>query len=130
MTPCCRRARSQASDWTLVPVIAGTKFRSLGAGSDGAVLPRPRSDSGRLARSPDQRAPRTAHGHTGAPATTADRLAAVMEAYALIAHESRGHQDSALAAFLHQGQHVEHARQRLHRLFADLLREGAKTGEV
>jgi AcrR family transcriptional regulator len=64
------------------------------------------------------------------PGTSAERLVAVLEAYALIAHESRGHQDSALAAFLHQGQHVEQARQRLHRLFADLLLEGAKAGEV
>src|SRR6266852_4015537 len=35
-----------------------------------------------------------------------ERLAAVLEAYALISHESHGHHDTEVATFLHRGEHV------------------------
>src|SRR5262245_28884384 len=68
------------------------------------------------------------------------RLAAVLEAYARIAHESRAHHGAALgevAARLHRdersahgGEHVARARRQLLAFLRDLLAEGAETGEV
>ena len=59
-----------------------------------------------------------------------ERLEAVLEAYALIAHESHGHHDTELEAFLHRGQQVPRAREQLRRLIRDLLTEGAETGDL
>jgi AcrR family transcriptional regulator len=59
-----------------------------------------------------------------------ERLEAVLEAYALLSHESHGHHDTELAAFLHRGEHVARAQQQLRDLIGDLLIEAAKTGEV
>jgi AcrR family transcriptional regulator len=64
------------------------------------------------------------------PARPAERLRAVLEAYALISHESRGHHDGSLSAFLHQGEQVGHARRRLLAMVADLLGECVNAGEV
>jgi AcrR family transcriptional regulator len=55
------------------------------------------------------------------------RLQAVLEAYALIAHQHHG---TELGAFLHRGEHVARARQQLSDLIRDLLIEGARAGEV
>jgi AcrR family transcriptional regulator len=60
----------------------------------------------------------------------AERLAAVLESYALISHETHGHHDTALAAFLHRGEQVARAQQQLRGMIRDLLTEGAKTGDV
>jgi AcrR family transcriptional regulator len=75
-------------------------------------------------------------GHLGHLAEVRDgagdanqRLAAVLEAFALIAQESRGH-DSELAALLHRDAHVARAQRHLHDLIRDLLTEGAAAGEV
>ncbi len=57
----------------------------------------------------------------------AERLAAVLEAYALIQHEHHG---SEIAALLHQGPHVARAEQHLRDFVGDLLAEGAKTGAL
>ena len=61
-----------------------------------------------------------------------NRLEAVLEAFAFLAHRSRGHDDSDLAALLHQ--HHDHelarAQQHVHDLFRDLLAEGADEGRV
>jgi len=57
----------------------------------------------------------------------ADRLEAVLEAYALIQHE---HHSSELATLLHQGEHVARAQQHLTRFVGDLLREGAESGHL
>jgi len=54
----------------------------------------------------------------------------VLEAYALISHESHGHHDTELAAFLHRDEQVARAQQHLRRMIRDLLLEAAKTGEV
>jgi AcrR family transcriptional regulator len=55
------------------------------------------------------------------------RLESVLETYALISHEHHG---TELAALLHQGEHVAHARRQLGNLIRDLVSEGAKTGEL
>lgn len=57
----------------------------------------------------------------------ASRLAAVLEAYALIAHQHHG---GELAAALHRGEHVARAREHLAHLVADLIRDGAEAGRV
>ena len=58
------------------------------------------------------------------------RLQAVLEGYALISHESHGHQDSELAAFLHRDEQVARAQQKLHDMIRHLLVEAAATGDV
>ncbi len=57
------------------------------------------------------------------------RLEAVLEAYALISHESQGHHDRELAAFLHLDRQVAQAQQKLRELIRDLLAEGAESGQ-
>jgi len=56
-----------------------------------------------------------------------ERLEAVLEAYALMAH---AHHGSELAALLHRGEHVARAQQQLSALIRDLLAEGAETGDL
>jgi AcrR family transcriptional regulator len=58
-----------------------------------------------------------------------ERLAAVLEAYALFSHESHGDHDAQLAAFLHRGEHVAHAQQHVRDMIRDLLTEGSMTGD-
>jgi len=58
------------------------------------------------------------------------RLEAVLEAYALISHESHGHQDAELAAFLHRDERMARAEHRLRNMVRDLLTEAAATGHV
>jgi AcrR family transcriptional regulator len=58
------------------------------------------------------------------------RLEAVLQAYAFISHESRGHHDTELAASLHGGQQVEQAERKLRHMIRDLLAEGARTGDL
>ncbi|MFJ9751261.1 TetR/AcrR family transcriptional regulator [Streptomyces chartreusis] len=61
-----------------------------------------------------------------------ERLEAVLKAYALITHESHGHHDTDLGAFLHRdnGDHLAHAHRHLHHLVQHLLTEAAQAGEV
>jgi AcrR family transcriptional regulator len=59
-----------------------------------------------------------------------ERLEAVLEAYALISHETRGHHDTELAAFLHRDEHLVRARQHLVEMIRDLLAEGARSGVI
>jgi AcrR family transcriptional regulator len=59
-----------------------------------------------------------------------ERLEAVLEAYALISRESRGHHDTELAAFLHRDERVARAQHEVHQMIRDLLTEAAKTGDV
>jgi AcrR family transcriptional regulator len=59
-----------------------------------------------------------------------ERLEAVLEAYALISSKSRGHHDSDLAAFLHQGDQVARAQHQLLGMIRDLLAKAAETGAV
>ncbi|MGH2618951.1 MAG: TetR/AcrR family transcriptional regulator [Anaerolineales bacterium] len=56
-----------------------------------------------------------------------ERLEAVLEAYAFISHESHGHYDTELAAFLHRDEQVVRAQRQLRGMFRDLLTEAAET---
>jgi AcrR family transcriptional regulator len=59
-----------------------------------------------------------------------ERLEAVLEAYALISHQSHGHHGTELAAFLHRDEQLAPAQQQVRGMIRDLLIEGAETGEV
>jgi AcrR family transcriptional regulator len=56
----------------------------------------------------------------------AERLAAVLEAFALISHERH---PTELVALLHRGDHVAHAHQQLAQFVRDLVAEGARAGQ-
>ena len=60
----------------------------------------------------------------------AARLRGVLEAHALISHESRSHRHTDVAAFLHGDAHVARARQHLEAFVSDLLNEAAAAGAV
>jgi AcrR family transcriptional regulator len=60
----------------------------------------------------------------------AERLQAVLEAYALLSRDSRGHHDTDLGAFLHQDERVARAQHEVHTMIRDLLIEATKTGDV
>lgn len=57
------------------------------------------------------------------------RLEAVLQAYALIAHR-RGHHGAELVALLHRGEHAAHAQQQIIDLIRDLLTDVAPTGDL
>ena len=59
-----------------------------------------------------------------------ERLASVLEAYALISHQTRGHHDRDLAAFLHGDRQVARAQRQLRDMIRDILVEGASSGEL
>jgi AcrR family transcriptional regulator len=59
-----------------------------------------------------------------------ERLQAVLEAYALISHESHGHHDSELAAFLHRDDRVAGAQRQVRDMISDLLTQAAATGDL
>ncbi len=59
-----------------------------------------------------------------------ERLEAVLEAYALISHESHGHHDTELAAFLHRDEQVARAQQKLSDMIRDLLVDAAEAGDL
>jgi AcrR family transcriptional regulator len=59
-----------------------------------------------------------------------ERLEAVLERYALIAHESRGHRDTELAAFLHADDQVLRAEHHLREMLRELLAAGAESGDI
>lgn len=59
-----------------------------------------------------------------------EKLEAVLEAFAVVSHESHGHQDAELAAFLHADERVLRAQQEVHHLIRDLVAEGAEAGDV
>lgn len=59
-----------------------------------------------------------------------ERLEAVLEAYAFISHESRGHQDGELAALLHRDEQVVVAEQHLRDLISGLIADAALAGSI
>jgi AcrR family transcriptional regulator len=65
--------------------------------------------------------------HTGSPD---EALEAVLEAFALISHDTRGHHDTELAAFLHRDEEIPRAEGQLHDMIRDLLAAGAATGDL
>ncbi len=56
-----------------------------------------------------------------------ERLEAVLEAFALMAHEHHG---TELAALLHRGEHIARAQHQLRDFIRDLVTEGAQTGDL
>jgi AcrR family transcriptional regulator len=62
--------------------------------------------------------------------TAGQRLAGVLEAYALIAHQTRRHSDTELVAFLHRDEHLIESRNHLHDLIKQLIADSANSGEV
>ena len=60
----------------------------------------------------------------------ARRLAAVLEAYALIVHESRGQDDADLAALMHRDEHVARAEHQLRQMMRDLMTDAVGSGDV
>lgn len=56
-----------------------------------------------------------------------ERLAAVLEAYAVLSHEHHG---TELSTSLHRGEHVARARHQLGEFVRDLLTEGAEAGHL
>ena len=60
----------------------------------------------------------------------AARLEAVLEAYALISHESHGHSDTDLVALLHRDEQLAGPQQQLRNMIRDLVTEGANTGDL
>jgi AcrR family transcriptional regulator len=61
------------------------------------------------------------------PGDAGERLEAVLDAYALIAHQRRG---AELGALLHRGEHVDQSQRKLHELVRRLLTEAARSGDV
>jgi AcrR family transcriptional regulator len=59
-----------------------------------------------------------------------ERLEAVLEAYALVSHESRDHQDTEIAALMHKDEQVARAEQKLRSMVRSLLAEAAGAGLV
>jgi AcrR family transcriptional regulator len=59
-----------------------------------------------------------------------ERLEAVLEAYAFISRESRGHHETEFAAFLHQDERVARAQHQVHEMVRGLLTEAVETGDV
>ena len=59
-----------------------------------------------------------------------ERLEAVLEAYALISRESRGHHGTEFAAFLHRDDQVIRAQHRVHDMIRDLMIEAVESGDV
>jgi AcrR family transcriptional regulator len=58
------------------------------------------------------------------------RLERVIEAYALILHDSHGHHDAELTAFLHRDEHLPHAQKQLRDMMWTVVSEAAATGDV
>lgn len=61
-------------------------------------------------------------------ADPAERLRAVLTAYAHIAHGSRGHLDADVVRLLHRGDHVAHAEAQVRDLISGLITEAAAAG--
>lgn len=64
------------------------------------------------------------------PGDAVQRLEAVLEAYALIVHETQGDQDTELGAFLHRDEKVARARHRLLDLIRELVADAAQAGDL
>ena len=58
------------------------------------------------------------------------QLEAVLQAYALIAHQTRRHHDAELVTFLHRDEQIARAQRQLHELIRRLLADGAAAGDL
>ena len=68
--------------------------------------------------------------HRDRPGRAVERLEAVLQAYAVIAHASRSHHEAELEALLHRDEHVDAGRRKVREMLRELLAEGAEQGEV
>ena len=59
-----------------------------------------------------------------------ERLAAVLETFALISYDAHGHSDTELATFLHRDDRVGQAERHLRRMIRDLVVEATREGDV
>ncbi|MGI8616488.1 MAG: TetR/AcrR family transcriptional regulator [Actinomycetota bacterium] len=59
-----------------------------------------------------------------------ERFEAVLETFALISHETRGHNDTELARFLRRDEHVTHAHDHVRDLIRDLLADVSDAGHL
>jgi AcrR family transcriptional regulator len=59
-----------------------------------------------------------------------ERLEAVLEAFAHVTRQSRGHQDQGFAELLHRDARIERAHRQVHGMIRDLLVAAAEAGEV
>ncbi len=64
------------------------------------------------------------------PGQPHQRLRAVLEAYAVITHESRHEHDGDIVASLHRDRHVADAERHLHEMVTRLLADAATAGEI
>jgi len=64
------------------------------------------------------------------PGSPGDRLRAVLDGYASMAHAPHGPPDVELSAFLHGGEHLGQARGALHAVLGDVLKDAVRSGEV
>jgi len=55
---------------------------------------------------------------------------AVLEAYARIIHDSQGHYDTELAAFVHRDGHLVQPQKQLRLMMRALLRDAARSGDI
>jgi AcrR family transcriptional regulator len=58
------------------------------------------------------------------------RLHAVLQAYARITHQTRGHHDTDIGRFLHGDEHLAEAQRQLHGLVAELIADAARAGDL
>lgn len=58
------------------------------------------------------------------------RLHAVLQAYARIARQTRGHHDTDIGRFLHRDEHLASAQRQLHSLVTGLVTDAAQAGEL
>jgi AcrR family transcriptional regulator len=63
-------------------------------------------------------------------ATPAERLQAVLRAYAHIQHRSRGHHGSDVATALHDSAHVQQAARHLRTFLSELIADGVTAGDI
>ena len=59
-----------------------------------------------------------------------ERLRVVLEAYALIFHDSRAHHSTEVAGFLHRDEQVAQAQRQVSEMIGDLLADAAETGSI
>jgi AcrR family transcriptional regulator len=64
------------------------------------------------------------------PGSAAERLESTLDAYALMLHDTRSHRDGEVAILMHRDEHVAGAERHLQHLFATLLADAARDGDV
>jgi len=78
----------------------------------------------------DQHLAQLAEARDQSGGSAGQRLQAVLEQYALMTYRTRRHGDTEIVAFLHQDEHLVHARRQLHDLISQLIVDGIRSSEV